>query len=148
MPYDHFVAFSRLYLENTYISIALFMVEIPCAYTAAAGVCLSMALQDAALDSKNIQMTHDHRLHATVVDLMSLICYNHRAEVFYDYVETIVDRRANFAPHLNPPLMLKYKYAQHHVLWNKPELFFEDWETRYGLWRCFKNQENIVVVQT
>lgn len=34
--------------------------------------------------------------------------------------------------------MFMYQYAQHHILWNKPDLFFEDWEVRYGLWRCFK----------
>ncbi|KAJ3624750.1 hypothetical protein MTP99_018350 [Tenebrio molitor] len=139
----------KIHLENIYISIVLFLVEIPCGYTAAAGVCMAMAIQEAALTSRNIQMTHAHRLHATVVSILSLVCYIHKADVFYDYVDTIIERRANFAPHLNPPLRVKYKYAQHHMLWNKPDLFFEDWETRYGLWRCFKNRhKDIVVVHT
>lgn len=51
-----------------------------------------------------------------------------------------MERRAEFAPHLNPPLKSSYEYAQHHVLWNKPELFFEDWEVRYGLWKCFRGK--------
>lgn len=34
--------------------------------------------------------------------------------------------------------MMVYKYAQHHILWNKPDLFFEDWEARYGVWKCFR----------
>lgn len=49
-----------------------------------------------------------------------------------------MERRAEWAPHLNPPLKPSYEYAQHHILWNKPELFFEDWEARYGLWKCFR----------
>ncbi|EFA08236.2 uncharacterized protein LOC103313914 [Tribolium castaneum] len=139
----------KIHLENIYISVVLFLVEIPCGYTAAAAVCLAMSIQEAALESKSIQMTHAHRLHAAVVSIMSLVCYIHKASVFYDYVDSIIDKRANFAPHLNPPLKIKYKYAQHHVLWNKPDLFFEDWETRYGLWRCFKNRhKDIVVVHT
>ncbi|KAJ3624749.1 hypothetical protein MTP99_018349 [Tenebrio molitor] len=130
----HRLSSSQIHLENIYISISLFLVEIPCGYTAAAGVCMAMAIQEAAL---------------TIVSILSLVCYIHKADVFYDYVDTIIERRANFAPHLNPPLRVKYKYAQHHMLWNKPDLFFEDWETRYGLWRCFKNRhKDIVVVHT
>lgn len=58
--------------------------------------------------------------------------------MFFEYVNSILERRAEYAPHLNPPFMFSYQYAQHHILWSKPELFFEDWEVRYGLWRCFK----------
>lgn len=61
-------------------------------------------------------------------------------QVFYEYINTIIDRRAEFAPHLNPPLKRIYEYNQHHVHWDKPELFFEDWEARYGLWKCFKRE--------
>lgn len=49
-----------------------------------------------------------------------------------------MERRSELAPHLNPPLKMDYSYAQHHILWNKPDLFFEDWEVRYGLWKCFR----------
>ena len=53
-----------------------------------------------------------------------------------------MERRSELAPHLNPPIKALYNYAQHHVLWNKPDLFFEDWEVRYGLWKCFRNISN------
>ncbi|RZB73491.1 hypothetical protein BDFB_010276, partial [Asbolus verrucosus] len=136
----------KIHLENIYVSIVLFLVEVPCGYTAAAAVCLAMSIQTAALESKHIELTHAHRLHATVVSIMSLVCYIHKADVFYDYVNTIIQRRANYAPHLNPPLKMHYKYAQHHILWNKPELFFEDWEARYGLWKCFKDKHKDMIV--
>lgn len=48
--------------------------------------------------------------------------------------------RAQWAPHLNPPLATHYDFAIHHVLWDKPELFFIDWEVRFGLWKCFRLQ--------
>lgn len=120
--------------------------EIPCAYTAAAGACLSMALQDAALMNGSMSMEHSNRIHATVISLMSLICYIHKACVFYDYVEKILDKRSDFAPHLNPPLQIQYRYARHHLLWNEPHMFFEPWETRYGLWRCFRTTKDVVVM--
>jgi hypothetical protein len=49
--------------------------------------------------------------------------------------------RAQWAPHLNPPLQSHYKFAEHHILWNKSELFLVDWEVRYGLWRKFRLNE-------
>lgn len=52
-----------------------------------------------------------------------------------------MDRRAEWAPHLNPPLMQNYEYAVHHILWNKPNLFFQDWEAGYGLWKCFRERK-------
>ncbi|KAK9883496.1 hypothetical protein WA026_001670 [Henosepilachna vigintioctopunctata] len=131
----------QLNLESSYTLIALLMVEIPCAYTAAAGVCLAMAIQEATFENENFNMNQSHRLHATVMSIMSLVCYVFNAKVFYDYLSTIIDRRAEFAPHLNPPLKRIYEYNQHHVHWDKPELFFEDWEARYGLWKCFKQDE-------
>lgn len=125
--------------------MVLLLIEVPCGYTAAASVCLAMALQESVLDNTNMDMTQGHRLHAIVISIMSLVCYIHNADVFYDYVATIIERRANCAPHLNPPVRTSYKYAQHHVLWNMPELFFEDWETRYGLWKCFKTKRRDMV---
>ncbi|XP_045477253.1 uncharacterized protein LOC123682584 [Harmonia axyridis] len=132
----------QINLESSYTLIALLMLEIPCAYTAAAGVCLAMAIQEATFDNDNFNMNQSHRLHATVMAIMSLVCYIFNAKVFYEYINTIIDRRAEFAPHLNPPLKRIYEYNQHHVHWDKPELFFEDWEARYGLWKCFKQDEN------
>ncbi|KAK4874263.1 hypothetical protein RN001_013623 [Aquatica leii] len=104
--------------------------EVPCGYTAAAVVCLAMDIQETAISNEHLELECSHRLHATVMSIISLVCWVHNAQVFYDYVQQIVEKRAKFAPHLNPPLRATYQYAQHHVLWNKPELFFEDWEAR------------------
>lgn len=78
-----------------------------------------------------------------VTSIHLLIC----TQVFYEYLNTILQRRAEFSPHLNPPLQTTYQYARHHILWNKPELFFEDWEVRYGLWKCFRSKRHITEVK-
>ncbi|KAF2898472.1 hypothetical protein ILUMI_07704, partial [Ignelater luminosus] len=134
----------RINLESSYASIAIMVVEIPCGYTAAAIVCLAMAIQECTLSDDMIDFENSHRLHATVMAIMSLVCWVHKAAVFYDYLKTVLERRAQFAPHLNPPIRATYQYAQHHILWNKPELFFEDWEARYGLWKCFRTRRSRV----
>lgn len=71
----------RINLESSYTLIALLMVEIPCAYTAAAGVCLAMAIQEATFDNDDFNMNQSHRLHATVMAIMSLVCYIFNAKV-------------------------------------------------------------------
>lgn len=130
----------RLNLENMYTVIALFVIEIPCGFTVASMVCLLMNLQAHTLGDDNLPLAAAHRFHATILSLLSLICWVHKAKVLYDYIDSIVEIRAKIAPHLNPPLRATYNYALHHVLWNKKELFLEDWEIRYGLWKCFRSR--------
>ncbi|XP_030763615.1 uncharacterized protein LOC115888156 [Sitophilus oryzae] len=130
---------NRINLENIYGLMAVTCVEIPCSYVASSMVCLAMSMQEFILTTNHENMVACHHVHAIVMSLMSLVCYIFGANVFYSYVALISDRRSELAPHLNPPLKAVYKYAQHHILWNKPELFFEDWEARYGLWKCFRN---------
>lgn len=98
-----------------------------------------MAIQEYTINDDRINLDAAHRIHATVLSIMSLVCWVHHAHMFYDYLNEITSRRAELAPHLNPPLKPTYSYAQHHILWNKPDLFFEDWEVRYGLWKCFRS---------
>ncbi|XP_017892554.1 uncharacterized protein LOC108632456 [Ceratina calcarata] len=134
---------SRMNLEATYCTICLIAVEVPCGFTAAALVCLLMNLQDVTLKSsikRNLQVSY--HLHATVMAVMSLLCWVHKAKVFYGYVNKIMLERAQWAPHLNPPIQSQYNFAAHHILWNKPELFFVDWEARYGLWKCFRLKDH------
>lgn len=130
----------KIYLENVYATLSLLIIEIPCGYTAAALSCLCMAIQENTINLNQATFDSTHRIHATVLAVMSLICWIHSAHVFYDYLNEIVTRRAEHAPHLNPPLKPAYQYGQHHILWNKPDLFFEDWEVRYGLWKCFRSR--------
>ncbi|GJQ72295.1 putative transcription initiation factor TFIID subunit [Trypoxylus dichotomus] len=131
----------RINLESTYTTLAMFVVEVPCGYTAASIVCLAMSIQEDAISNDNLDLECSNRIHAAVMSIMSLVCWTHNAEVFYEYLNTILQRRAEFSPHLNPPLQTTYQYARHHILWNKPELFFEDWEVRYGLWKCFRSRK-------
>ncbi|XP_029177766.1 uncharacterized protein LOC114945661 [Nylanderia fulva] len=129
---------SRMNLEMTYCTMCLIAVEVPCGFTAAALVCLAMNLQEIVLQRRDNRLEVACHVHATIISVMSLICWIHRAKVFYHYVNRIVMERAQWAPHLNPPIQSQYNFAVHHVLWNKPELFFVDWEARYGLWKCFR----------
>lgn len=133
---------SRMNLESSYCTMCVIAVEIPCGFTAAALVCLTMNLQDLILKESNYYCTAAYHIHATVISIMSLLCWIHKAEVFYTYVNKIMMERAQWAPHLNPPIQSQYNFAVHHIFWNKPELFFVDWEARYGLWKCFRLQTN------
>lgn len=130
---------SRMNLETTYCTMCLIAVEVPCGFTAATLVCLAMNLQQITLQQREMytDVTTFH-IHATIISMMSLLCWIHQAKVFYSYVNKIMMERANWAPHLNPPIQSEYSFAVHHVVWQKPELFFVDWQTRYGLWKCFR----------
>lgn len=129
---------SRMNLEMTYCTVCLIAVEVPCGFTAAAIVCLAMNLQEIILQQRDNNLEAVCHIHATIISIMSLLCWIHKAKVFYSYVNRIMMERAQWAPQLNPPIQSQYNFAVHHVLWNKSELFFVDWETRYGLWKCFR----------
>ncbi|RLU16825.1 hypothetical protein DMN91_010893 [Ooceraea biroi] len=129
---------SRMNLETTYCTVCLIAVEVPCGFTAAAIVCLAMNLQEVILQRQNDQLEVACHVHATIISIMSLLCWIHKAKVFYNYVNRIIMERAQWAPQLNPPIQSQYNFAVHHVLCNKSELFFVDWEARYGLWKCFR----------
>ncbi|XP_043273984.1 uncharacterized protein [Venturia canescens] len=131
----------RLNLESVYCTICLIAVEVPCGFTAAALVCLVMNLQDLTLEQSDLSRHISCHIHATVIAIMSLLCWIHEAKVFYTCVNKIMMQRAQWAPHLNPPIKPRYRFAIHHVLWDKPEFFFVDWEARYGLWKCFRLRE-------
>ncbi|KZC11583.1 PREDICTED: uncharacterized protein LOC107189658 [Dufourea novaeangliae] len=132
---------SRMNLETSYCTICLLAIEVPCGFTAAAIVCLIMNLQDLTLKEYKDQHEVSYHLHATIIAIMSLLCWVHKAKVFYEYVNKIMLERAQWAPHLNPPIQSQYNFAAHHILWDKPDLFFVDWEARYGLWKCFRLRE-------
>ncbi|KAK2582584.1 hypothetical protein KPH14_004872 [Odynerus spinipes] len=131
---------SRMNLESSYCTMCVIATEVPCGFTAAALVCLTMNLQDLILKENNSHCIANYHIHATVISIMSLLCWINKAEVFYTYVNKIMMERAQWAPHLNPPIQSQYNFAIHHIFWNKPELFFLDWEARYGLWKCFRLQ--------
>lgn len=132
---------SRMNLEATYCTICLIAVEVPCGFIAAALVCLLMNVQDVTLKQTKHHPEISYHIHATVIAVMSLLCWIHKAKAFYEYVNKVVMERAQWAPHLNPPIQSQYNFAAHHILWNKPDLFFVDWEARYGLWKCFRLHE-------
>lgn len=130
---------SRMNLEVTYCTICLIAVEVPCGFMAAALVCLTMNLQEIILQQYDNHVEVACHVHAIIISIMSLLCWIHKAKVFYSYVNRIMMERAQWAPHLNPPIQSQYNFSVHHILWNKPELFFDDWEARYGLWKCFRH---------
>ncbi|XP_046825674.1 uncharacterized protein LOC124427150 [Vespa crabro] len=131
---------SRMNLETSYCTICIIAIEVPCGFTTAALVCLTMNLQNLILKENNPHSIASYHIHAIVISIMSLLCWIHKAKVFYKYVNKIMMERADWAPHLNPPIQSEYNFAVHHIFWYKPELYFIDWETRYCLWKCFRLQ--------
>lgn len=98
---------------------------------------MAMVIQDYAINAEHVPVRCRYWMHAIVVSLMSLVCWVHRAPDLYRYVNRIVSTRAKEAPQLNPPLTKIYS-VEKHIVWNKPTLYFEDWELRYGLWKHFQ----------
>ncbi|XP_028170830.1 uncharacterized protein LOC114360344 [Ostrinia furnacalis] len=125
-------------LKAVFSVICCIVLEVPCGLTAAAAACMVMTVQDFAINGENLLATSRYWMHAIVISVMSLICWVHKAPVLYRYVGQIIARRAKEAPQLNPPLSQTYNIGHHHVTWNKPTLFFEDWELRYALWKHFQ----------
>lgn len=126
-------------LEILHGILALIIIEVKSGFTASMVVCLAMNIQEYVLSKKFTgSLQSRFRLHAIVISLITLVCWIHQAKELYTYVFKIMSIRAVEAPFLNPPLTFTYNLADHHVLWNKKQLFFNDWELRFGLWKCFR----------
>ncbi|XP_014366188.2 uncharacterized protein LOC106717016 [Papilio machaon] len=130
--------YSAVNLKALFTAISCIVLEVPCGLTAAAAACMVMVIQDFAINADDIPVRCRYWMHAIVVSVMSLICWVHKAPDLYRYVNQIISRRAKEAPQLNPPLTKIYNVENKHIMWNKPTLFFEDWELRYGLWKHFQ----------
>lgn len=137
----------RTNLEVFYNILCMLLVEIPCGYTACAVVCLLLGVQRRLLESPNdgsgdlYNQRQVNRIHANIISIMTLINWIHRGPSLTAYINTVLNRRFDHAPHLNPPLKEIYEYAQHHITWNEGTLFFDALELRYGLWKCFRINE-------
>lgn len=73
----------RIHLESAYTTMAIFVVEVPCGYTAAVLVCLVMTIQEATISNDSIELECSNRIHALVMSIMSLVCWVHNACVRY-----------------------------------------------------------------
>ncbi|VEN47996.1 unnamed protein product [Callosobruchus maculatus] len=131
----------RRALEECHKQIALTMIQVPTGYTASCYIAVAMALQDYGFQITQENFVRSHHMHAFVISILTFVCHIFAAPVLYDYVHSVLERRAAYAPHLNPPLRPCYIYASHHILWRSPDLFFEDWDVRFGLWKCFKTRK-------
>lgn len=135
---------NRVSSQAIYTLLCTITVEIPCGYIAAYITHLTMQIQKYALtldNTKLLEMQHSNHLNAIVVSVLSLMCWVNRPKTLTKLIHTILMKRFDEGPHLNPPIKDHYQYAQHHAIWNKPDLFFSPWELRYGLWKCFRNGE-------
>ncbi|XP_068625382.1 uncharacterized protein [Battus philenor] len=130
--------YSAVNLKSLFTAISCIVLEVPCGLTAAVAACMVMVIQDFAINADDIPVRCRYWMHAIVVSVMSLVCWVHKAPDLYRYVNQIISRRAKEAPQLNPPLTKIYNVENKHIMWNKPTLFFEDWELRYGLWKHFQ----------
>ncbi|KAJ8685262.1 hypothetical protein QAD02_021055 [Eretmocerus hayati] len=116
---------------------------IPCGFSAAMLSCLMMHLQEIVRKHRDqIGREESYHIHALIIYVLSFICWIHEARDFHAYVINTAMERAQWALHLNSLLQSSYNFAVHHVHWDKPELYFDNWEVRLGLWRRFRlNQE-------
>ncbi|XP_058826844.1 uncharacterized protein LOC131686867 [Topomyia yanbarensis] len=134
----------RINLDILYNVMCMVLVEIPCGLTSCAIVCLLLKVQRKLLESPETfnDQQQTNCIHATIISIMTLINWIHRGPSLTAYINTILNRRFDHAPHLNPPLLEIYQYAQHHITWNDSILFFDALELRYGLWKCFRIHES------
>uniref|UniRef100_A0A182ILW5 Uncharacterized protein n=1 Tax=Anopheles atroparvus TaxID=41427 RepID=A0A182ILW5_ANOAO len=139
----------QMHLEVFYQLLCTLLVEAPGGFTAAAMICLLLQIQQrfhnipsnppTSLTSEPVHHQDSaNRIHATIMALMTLISWIERAGSLNAYVTCILKARYDRAPHLNPPLRERYKYAPHHVSWYEKDLFFDTLEVRFGLWKCFR----------
>uniref|UniRef100_A0A182NFW8 Uncharacterized protein n=1 Tax=Anopheles dirus TaxID=7168 RepID=A0A182NFW8_9DIPT len=141
----------KINLEVFYQLLCTLLVEAPGGFTASAVSCLLLKVQTrflgytadvahpARVDEE--QQQHANRIHATVMAVMTLINWIHRAGSMNAYITRVLHDRFDHAPSLNPPLRERYRYAPHHISWYEPRLFFDTLELRYGLWKCFRIAE-------
>lgn len=128
-------------LESIFILLCLISVEVPCGFTASVIIWILVRIQTYALNDSDLDMSHTNRIHSMILSVLTLLCWIHRTKSLTEYVQLIVNRRCDKAPHLNPPFQDAYQYAHHHITWNTSEIFFEPLELRYGLWKRFRCQE-------
>lgn len=140
-----YFSFNRNNLDAIYNVICLLIVSMPCGFIVAVIICMLMNVQKFAInESPSLDPVHVNYLHSMIVSIMTLICWVHRPRSLTKYIHDVVNLRYDKAPHLNPPLKTIYKYAQHHILWHKPELYFDSWELRYCLWKCYRLGEQLL----
>lgn len=124
-------------IGQLFACVALILLEVPCGLTAAWSCWVGVKVQDFALKTPHLSKASRHGLHALAISVISVACWVHNSDILYKHIGDIAARRATQAPHLNPPLRRAYTYAQYHVTWDKPDLFMDEWELRYGLWKTF-----------
>lgn len=137
---------SKHIIETVYTTLALIAIEIKSGLVATMILSLLLNVQEYLLSldfHSDISLENRYRWHAVVISLITLICWIHKAEQLYGYVLHVLYYRADNAPFLNPPFKKKYDFAAHHILWNETNLFFDYWEIRYGVWKSFRQYQNL-----
>lgn len=128
-------------LNAIYSLMCVIIVNVPCGFMVTFVVCILMNLQKYLItESQNLDQVQLNHLHAMIASILTLICWVTRAKSLTKYVHGVINLRYDSAPHLNPPVMDFYQYADHH-LHHKNELFFDSWELRYCLWKHFRLDE-------
>lgn len=140
-----YYSLNRINLNAIYNVICLLIVSMPCGFIVAFVICMLMHIQKFAInESPSLDPVQVNYLHSMIVSIMTLICWVHRPRSLTKYIHYVVNLRYDKAPHLNPPLKTIYKHAQYHILWQKPELYFDSWELRYCLWKCYRLGEELL----
>ncbi|XP_052890034.1 uncharacterized protein LOC128298325 [Anopheles moucheti] len=138
----------KVNLEVFYQLLCTLLVEAPSGFTSSAICCLLLKVQkmflyhsiDSQLQTLD-ESQHTNRIHATIMAVMTLINWIHRARSMNAYITQVLHNRFDHAPGLNPPVREHYRHAAHHISWYDSRLFFDTLEIRYGLWKCFRISE-------
>lgn len=132
-------------LNAVYGLMCVIITNVPSHYTIVFIVCILMNLQRYLLaETQNLNHVQVNHVHSVISSIMMLVCWVTRAKSLSKYIHNIVNLRYDAAPHFNPPLNYFYEYADHHILYNKQELFFNSWELRYCLWKRFRLNEDLL----
>lgn len=141
---------SKKNLNAIYTTICTIIVKVLSGTEAATVVCLLMDMQNFFIESKVMQKVKNYG-HGLVLSLMSLYCWIYRGKPLLSYVDTLISKRFTEAQHLLPPSsavqgsdQMSLKSYQS----NKKDLFFDNLELRYALWKCFVTKENIIEVSS
>ena len=92
-------------ISSIYTVLCMISVSCPCEFTVNFVIGILLEIQNYCFEEcEEMEENLFNSLHATLISVMTLICWIHRAASLTKYVELLVKSRYDEAPQLNPPL--------------------------------------------
>jgi len=136
---------SQKNLNAIYAFICVLSVSLPCGFTAAAIANVLVRIQTFAIDEwQNLQPAVVNNLHAMIISILTLICWEHRAASLTQYVHSIVELRYEKAPQLNPVSYAKALFVDRNVIETGKEFYFDSLKLRHCLWKRYRLNEELL----